>query len=50
MGCGLDGPCSIPGSESLFSRTERLDLLWGLLSLLSNGYRGLFLEGKAAGA
>jgi hypothetical protein len=29
---------------------QLLDRLWGLSSLLSNGYRGLFPGGKAAGA
>jgi hypothetical protein len=41
-GYGLDGPDSIPGSARFFPSPERPDRLWGLPSLLSNGYRGLF--------
>jgi hypothetical protein len=47
----LDGPGSIPpGSAKLSSSPQRPDRLWGPPSLLSNGYRGTFLWGKAAGA
>jgi hypothetical protein len=34
----------------IFTPPSRPDRLWGPLNLLSNGYRGLFLRGKAAGA
>jgi hypothetical protein len=41
----------IPGRGRVcFSTQQRPDRLWGPLSLLSNGHRGLFLRGKAAGA
>jgi hypothetical protein len=40
-----------PSREKYFVSTpQRLDRLWGLPSLLSNGYRGSFLGGKAAEA
>jgi hypothetical protein len=49
-GCGLDAPGSIRGSARFFSFPQRRDRLWGPPSLLSNGYRGSFSAGKAAGA
>jgi len=39
---GDNGRISFPSSRCA-------DRLWGLLNLLSNGYRGLFPPGKAAG-
>jgi hypothetical protein len=45
----LDGPCSIPGSERIFSSPQRPDRLLGPPSLLCNLYRVLFPQGKAAG-
>jgi hypothetical protein len=36
----LDGPVSIPVTARFFSPPQRPDRLWGLPSLLSNGYRG----------
>jgi hypothetical protein len=51
-GCWLDdqgvGVRVLVGAK-IFISPCRPDRLWGLPSLLSNGYRGLFLEGKAAG-
>jgi hypothetical protein len=43
-GCGLDGRGSIAGSDKRFcSALQCPDRLWGPRSLLSRGYRGLFL-------
>jgi hypothetical protein len=42
----LDSKDSIPDRDKiLLSISQRLNLLWDSLSLLSNGYRGLFLLG-----
>jgi hypothetical protein len=50
-GYGLDDRGSIPGRGwEFFSSTPCPERLWGLPSLLSNGYRGLFSWGKAAGS
>jgi hypothetical protein len=44
---GLDGGSSIPGrGKVFFSSPKRPDRLWGPLSLLSNGYWGLFFLGQ----
>jgi hypothetical protein len=49
MGYRLEGLGSIPGSARFFSSLQHPDRLWGPLSLLSNGYQGLFPRGcKAA--
>jgi hypothetical protein len=50
MGYGLDGPGLIPDRERFFSFPQSSDRPWGPTSLLSNGYRGLFPQGKVAGA
>jgi len=44
LGYGLDDRGSIPGSsnEGFFSSPLHPDQLWGLPSLLSSGYWGLF--------
>jgi hypothetical protein len=52
-GYGLDGRgvrVRVPVGARLFSSPRRADRFWGLPSLLSNGYRGSFPGGKAAGA
>jgi hypothetical protein len=52
-GYGLDNRgdgVRVPVGLKIFSSPRRLDLLQGLPSLLSIGYRGLFPGGKAAGA
>jgi hypothetical protein len=43
----LDGRGSIPGGERFFSSLKRQERLWGELSLLSNGFQGLFLRRKS---
>jgi hypothetical protein len=48
IGYGLDGRgvgVLGPIGSRIFSSPRRLDRLWGSPSLLSNGYRGLFLRG-----
>jgi hypothetical protein len=40
----------VPIGSSIFSSPRRSDRFWGPPSLLSNGYRGSFPGGKAAGA
>jgi hypothetical protein len=48
---GLDDRDSIlDRGNKFFSSPQRPDPLWGPPSLLSNGYRGSFHGGKAAGA
>jgi hypothetical protein len=42
-GYGLDGRSSIPGVARFFSSPQRPNRLWGPHSLLSDGYRGLFM-------
>jgi hypothetical protein len=52
-GYGLDGRrfgVRVPVGPRFFSFPRRPDRLWGPPSLLSNGYQGQFLRGKAAGA
>jgi hypothetical protein len=43
-GYRLHGPGSIPGTRRFFSFPQRPDQLWDPPSLLSNGYRELFLQ------
>jgi hypothetical protein len=40
----------VQGGSRIFTSPCRLDRLWGLLNLISNGYRRLFPGGKAVGA
>jgi hypothetical protein len=47
-GMNGQGGVRVPVRARFFS-SLRPDLLWGPLSLLSTGYRGLFPGGKAAG-
>jgi hypothetical protein len=47
---GLGGRDSIRERCKIFSTPQPPNRLWGLPSLLSNGYRDSFPEGKAAGA
>jgi hypothetical protein len=52
-GYGLDDQevgVRVPVGAKIFTSPCRSDWLWGLPSLLSNGYLGLFPQGKAAGA
>jgi hypothetical protein len=52
-GYGLDDQgigVRVPVESAIFSSPRRPDRLWDLPSLLSNGYRGLFLRVKVAGA
>jgi hypothetical protein len=52
-GCGLDDRWvrfRVPVGSRIFSSPRRPDRLWDPRNLLSNGYRGLFPGGKAAGA
>jgi hypothetical protein len=46
----LNEPNAISINERFFSCPQRPDRLWGLPSLLSNGYWGSFFGGKAVGA
>jgi hypothetical protein len=51
-GYGLDDGVvgvRIPVGSRIFSSPLRQDQLWGPSSLLSNGYRGIFPQVKAAG-
>jgi len=51
IGCGLDYQGQIPGRGRNFSLCHRVQTgSEGTLSLLSNGYWGLFPGGKEAGA
>jgi hypothetical protein len=49
LGTGLSGFDSWQRHKFFFT-SHRPDRLWGLPSLLFNGYRGSFLGDKAAGA
>jgi hypothetical protein len=49
-GNGLGGRGLITGRGKRFFSSQRPDRLWGTRNFLSNGYRGSFLGGKAAGA
>jgi hypothetical protein len=52
-GYGLDDRgvgVRVPVGSRIFSSPRRPDRLWGPPNLLSNGYRGSFTRGKAAGA
>jgi hypothetical protein len=46
-GYGLDGPASVPDSARFLSSPQCPDRFWGPPSLLSNGYRGLYLRGQS---
>jgi hypothetical protein len=45
MSYGLDDPGSIPGMARFVFSPQRPDRLWGLPSLLSNGYQGALSPG-----
>jgi hypothetical protein len=48
---GVDSRCTIAGRDNRFLFTpQRPYRLWGPLSLLSNGYQGLFARFKEAEA
>jgi hypothetical protein len=53
IGYGLDDRgvgVRVPVGSRIFTSPRRPDRFWGPPSLLSNGYRGRFPRGKAAGA